>query len=50
MFFAPFLAYGLLKMFVGKEEEYLHERFGEAYLEYKAGVPKLFPWGHRRMT
>ena len=49
MFFAPFLAYGLFKMLVGKEEKYLQERFGEAYLEYKARVPELFPWGHRRM-
>jgi len=44
MFFAPFLAYGLFKMFVGKEEKYLEERFGQAYLEYKARVPELFPW------
>ena len=49
MFFAPFLAYGLFKMLVGKEEKYLEERFGETYLEYKARVPEVFPWGHRRM-
>jgi protein-S-isoprenylcysteine O-methyltransferase Ste14 len=44
MFFAPFLAYGLFKMFVGKEEKYLQERFGQAYAEYKARVPELVPW------
>jgi protein-S-isoprenylcysteine O-methyltransferase Ste14 len=43
MFFAPFLAYCLFKMLVGKEEEYLQERFGQAYLEYKVRVPRLFP-------
>ena len=47
MFFAPFLAYGLFKMLVGKEEKYLEERFGQAYVEYKARVPELFPWPQR---
>ena len=49
MFFAPFLAYGLFKMLVGKEEKYLEERFGQAYLEYKARVPELFPCCYKRM-
>jgi protein-S-isoprenylcysteine O-methyltransferase Ste14 len=44
MFFAPFLAYSLFKMLVNKEEKYLQERFGQAYAEYKARVPELFPW------
>ena len=43
MFFAPFLAYGLFKMLVGREEAYLQERFGQAYSDYKARVPQLFP-------
>ena len=49
MFFAPFLAYCLFKMLVSKEEKYLEERFGPAYLEYKARVPELFPFGHSRV-
>ena len=44
MFFAPLLAYGLFRLLVGKEEKYLEERFGQAYLEYKARVPELVPW------
>ncbi len=48
MFFAPFLAYGLFKMLVGKEEKYLEERFGQAYKEYKARVPELFLFGLKR--
>ncbi len=43
MFFAPLLAYILFKMLVSKEEKYLEERFGQAYTEYKARVPELFP-------
>jgi len=48
MFFAPFLAYLLFKMLVGKEEKYLEDRFGQAYAEYKARVPELFPWPRTR--
>ena len=48
MFLAPFLAYALFKMLVGKEEKYLEERFGQAYDEYKARVPELFPWPRKR--
>ena len=44
MFFAPLLAYGLFRLLVGKEEKYLEEHFGQAYTEYKARVPGLFPW------
>ncbi|MGO9109024.1 MAG: methyltransferase family protein [Thermoguttaceae bacterium] len=44
MFFAPFLACCLFKMLVSNEEKYLEDRFGQAYLEYKARVPELFPW------
>jgi len=44
MFFAPFLAYCLFTMLVGKEEKYLEDRFGQAYLDYKARVPELVPW------
>ena len=44
MFFAPFLAYALFKMLVGKEEKYLQERFGQAYADYEARVPELVPW------
>jgi protein-S-isoprenylcysteine O-methyltransferase Ste14 len=44
MLLAPFLAYCLFKLLVSKEEKYLQERFGQAYLEYKARVPELFPW------
>ncbi len=44
MFLAPFLAYGLFKMLVSNEEQYLQEHFGQAYAEYKARVPELVPW------
>ena len=30
MFVAPFLAFGLFKLLVGKEEKYLQERFGQS--------------------
>ena len=41
MFFAPFLAYGLFKMLIGKEEKYLQERFGQAYLDYRLQVNEI---------
>lgn len=44
MFLAPLLAFGLCKLLVGREEKYLQERFGQAYAEYMARVPELFPW------
>lgn len=43
MFLAPLLAYCLFTMLVGREEEYLQERFGQSYTEYEARVPRLFP-------
>ncbi len=43
MFFAPFLAYGLFKMLVRKEEKYLEERFGQAYLDYRSRVNEIIP-------
>lgn len=43
MFVAPFLAYGLFKVLVSKEERYLEERFGQAYLDYRSRVNQIIP-------
>ena len=44
MFVAPFLAYGLFKVLVSKEERYLEERFGQAYLDYRSRVNEIIPF------
>lgn len=42
---APLVMYVLLRAMVAKEEDYLAEEFGEAYLEYKKKVPFVCPTG-----
>jgi len=42
---APFVMYMLIRMPVDKEEAYLEEIFGEAYLTYKKKVPLVLPVG-----
>ena len=42
---APVFMYMLIRMLVDKEEIYLEEMFGEAYLAYKKRVPLVLPIG-----
>lgn len=48
MFLTPLVAYIVFKARIGREDEYLERRFGEAYRAYKARVNEVipFPW-HR---
>jgi len=39
----PLVANTVFKSLIGKEDDYLRERFGKPYLEYRARVNELFP-------
>ena len=39
----PLVAYLVFKLLIGKEDDYLRQRFGKAYLEYRAKVNELIP-------
>jgi protein-S-isoprenylcysteine O-methyltransferase Ste14 len=39
----PFFMYGVFKVMIKEEEEYLEDKFGEAYFEYKRKVGSIFP-------
>ncbi len=39
----PFFMYGVYKFLIREEEEYLEEKFGEEYFEYKRKVGSIFP-------
>ena len=39
----PLLAYAAFKKLIRREEEYLRQRFGAAYLEYRARVNEIVP-------
>jgi protein-S-isoprenylcysteine O-methyltransferase Ste14 len=39
----PLVAYLVFKLLIGKEDDYLRQRFGNAYLEYRAKVNELIP-------
>ena len=43
------VGYVLFKRLIHREDEYLQQRFGEAYRTYRSDVPELFPrfWGKR---
>ena len=41
--FTPFIAYLAFKWLIVKENEYLHERFGRSYDEYRARVGEIIP-------
>jgi protein-S-isoprenylcysteine O-methyltransferase Ste14 len=43
MLLTPLVAYAAFKMFIDREDRYLQQRFGEAYLEYRARVNELIP-------
>ena len=43
MLLTPLVAYAVFKVLIHREDEYLEERFGEAYLDYRARVNELIP-------
>jgi protein-S-isoprenylcysteine O-methyltransferase Ste14 len=43
MLLTPLVAYVVFKLRIHCEHEYLVQRFGEAYIEYRHGVNELFP-------
>jgi protein-S-isoprenylcysteine O-methyltransferase Ste14 len=42
---APFVMYVIARTLVSKEDVYLEETFGQAYLTYKKRVPAILPYG-----
>lgn len=44
LFLTPLVAYLVFKVRIGRENEYLEKRFGEAYRQYKARVNELVPF------
>ena len=43
MLVAPLLGYCIFKTLIRREDEYLDQRFGQAYRDYRARVPELIP-------
>jgi protein-S-isoprenylcysteine O-methyltransferase Ste14 len=43
----PIVAYVVFKISIRRESEYLEERFGEEYRQYRARVNELVPWPRR---
>ncbi len=39
----PVVAYLVFKLLIRQEDDYLRERFGKAYVEYRAKVSELIP-------
>ncbi len=39
----PVFMYGVFKILIGNEDEYLEEKFGDEFLEYKKRVGEIFP-------
>jgi len=48
LFLTPVVAYIVFKATIRRESEYLENRFGEAYRQYKADVSELFPFPRRK--
>ena len=42
-FTIPLFMYGVFRIFISREEEYLERLFGEVYLDYKKSTGRLFP-------
>jgi protein-S-isoprenylcysteine O-methyltransferase Ste14 len=40
----PVVAYAVFKLTIHREDEYLQQRFGQAYLDYRSRVNELFPF------
>lgn len=47
MLLTPLVAYAAFKLLIHREDDYLRERFGQAYVDYRAQVSELIPkfWG-----
>ena len=43
LFLMPLVAYGVFKLLIHREDEYLERRFGQAYLDYRAQVNEVIP-------
>ena len=43
MFITPLLAYAIFRHFIHREDEYLEQRFGRPYLEYRRRVNEVIP-------
>jgi protein-S-isoprenylcysteine O-methyltransferase Ste14 len=43
MFVTPLIAYTIFKRLIHREEEYLEQRFGKAYLDYRRRVNEVIP-------
>jgi protein-S-isoprenylcysteine O-methyltransferase Ste14 len=43
MFLTPFLAYAIFRRFIPKEDEYLKERFGQPFVNYRRRVNEVIP-------
>ena len=39
----PLTAYGIFRRLIGREDEYLEQRFGQSYREYRARVNEILP-------
>ena len=43
LFLTPLVAYGVFKLLIHREDEYLGRRFGQAYLDYRDRVNEVIP-------
>jgi protein-S-isoprenylcysteine O-methyltransferase Ste14 len=43
MLVTPLVAYAVFKVLIHREDDYLQQRFGDAYLDYRARVNELIP-------
>jgi protein-S-isoprenylcysteine O-methyltransferase Ste14 len=43
MFITPLIAYAIFRRFIHREDEYLEQRFGQAYLDYRRRVNEVIP-------
>jgi protein-S-isoprenylcysteine O-methyltransferase Ste14 len=44
LFGASLTGYAVFKLSIQREDDYLAQRFGQAYLDYRSRVNELFPW------
>lgn len=49
LFLTPVVAYMIFKAKIGRENEYLENRFGDEYRKYKGEVNELIPYSSRRV-
>jgi len=49
MLIVPLAAYASFKIYIHKEDDYLKDKFGQAYLDYRTKTNEIFPkWGFWR--